>query len=82
MALRIIFMGTPDFSVPTLNALIEAGVKIYSTGGTAEYLRGLGAEVNEVADLTAYPSILEGRVKTLHPKGHEQPHEDSLRNGP
>lgn len=49
-------------------ALMAQEVKIYSTGGTAEYLRGLGAEVHEVADLTAYPSILEGRVKTLHPK--------------
>lgn len=44
------------------------GVKIISTGGTARFVRDLGIEVHEVADLTAYPSILGGRVKTLHPK--------------
>ena len=51
-----------------VKVLIEQKVQIYSTGGTAEYLRNLGAEVHEVADLTDYPSILGGRVKTLHPK--------------
>lgn len=44
------------------------GVKIISTGGTAKFLAGLGIQVLEVADLTDYPSILGGRVKTLHPK--------------
>ena len=44
------------------------GVTIYSTGGTAGYIQDLGGQVNEVADLTAYPSIFGGRVKTLHPK--------------
>ncbi len=44
------------------------GVKIISTGGTSDFLKGLGIEVMDVADLTAYPSILGGRVKTLHPK--------------
>jgi phosphoribosylaminoimidazolecarboxamide formyltransferase / IMP cyclohydrolase len=44
------------------------GVKIISTGGTSDFLKGLGIEVTDVADLTAYPSILGGRVKTLHPK--------------
>lgn len=48
-----------------LNSL---GVKIISTGGTASYLSDLGIPVQEVADLTDYPSILGGRVKTLHPK--------------
>lgn len=51
-----------------VEALKKHGVAIYSTGGTATYLAELGAQVNEVADLTAYPSILGGRVKTLHPK--------------
>ena len=50
--------------------LIDRDVRIYSTGGTADYLRQLGADVKEVADLTGYPSILGGRVKTLHPKVH------------
>ncbi|MEM6272321.1 MAG: bifunctional phosphoribosylaminoimidazolecarboxamide formyltransferase/IMP cyclohydrolase [Bacteroidota bacterium] len=44
------------------------GVRILSTGGTAKFIRDLGIAVDEVADLTAYPSILGGRVKTLHPK--------------
>ncbi|MCU0446724.1 MAG: bifunctional phosphoribosylaminoimidazolecarboxamide formyltransferase/IMP cyclohydrolase [Microscillaceae bacterium] len=43
-------------------------VKIYSTGGTQTFLEGLGADVISVESLTGYPSILGGRVKTLHPK--------------
>jgi phosphoribosylaminoimidazolecarboxamide formyltransferase/IMP cyclohydrolase len=43
-------------------------VKAISTGGTADYLKDLGVDVTEVATLTEYPSILGGRVKTLHPK--------------
>ena len=50
--------------------LLRLDVTIYSTGGSAKYIRSLGAEVHEVADLTGYPSILGGRVKTLHPKVH------------
>lgn len=48
--------------------LIENNVELYSTGGTQTFLEGLGAKVNAVEDLTSYPSILGGRVKTLHPK--------------
>lgn len=48
--------------------LKQFNVEIYSTGGTQEFLEGLGAKVNAVEDLTSYPSILGGRVKTLHPK--------------
>ncbi|MEZ4772875.1 MAG: bifunctional phosphoribosylaminoimidazolecarboxamide formyltransferase/IMP cyclohydrolase [Bacteroidia bacterium] len=55
---------------PLIRELITREVVLYSTGGTAEYLRTLGADVVEVADLTGYPSILGGRVKTLHPKVH------------
>ena len=43
-------------------------VRIYSTGGTQEFIEGLGVPVTAVEDLTSYPSILGGRVKTLHPK--------------
>lgn len=53
-----------------VHELTRQGVKIYSTGGSASYIRQIGAEVHEVADLTGYPSILGGRVKTLHPKVH------------
>jgi phosphoribosylaminoimidazolecarboxamide formyltransferase/IMP cyclohydrolase len=48
--------------------LIQEGVTLYSTGGTQEFLESLGAKVIAVEDLTSYPSILGGRVKTLHPK--------------
>ncbi|MCB8964382.1 MAG: bifunctional phosphoribosylaminoimidazolecarboxamide formyltransferase/IMP cyclohydrolase [Bacteroidales bacterium] len=43
-------------------------VKIYSTGGTLDFISGCGVEAIPVEDLTGYPSILGGRVKTLHPK--------------
>ena len=48
--------------------LNELGVTIYSTGGTQSFIEGLGVEVVPVEELTSYPSILGGRVKTLHPK--------------
>lgn len=47
--------------------LAAAGVTIYSTGGTLEFIKGLGIEARSVESLTGYPSILGGRVKTLHP---------------
>lgn len=53
---------------PIIEQLKEQGVAIYSTGGTRKHIEGLGAEVIPVEDLTSYPSILGGRVKTLHPK--------------
>lgn len=53
---------------PIIHALNRLGVKIYSTGGTETFVRGLGVDVIAVEDLTSYPSILGGRVKTLHPK--------------
>ena len=53
-----------------INLLSTQGVEIYSTGGTANYIRGLGVPVVEVASKTGYPSILGGRVKTLHPLIH------------
>lgn len=53
---------------PIVNRLNELGVDIYSTGGTEKFIKDLGIEVIPVEDLTSYPSILGGRVKTLHPK--------------
>ena len=44
------------------------GIKIYSTGGTFDHIKKLGIEVTSVESITSYPSILGGRVKTLHPK--------------
>ena len=53
---------------PIINMLNKEGVTIYSTGGTQTFIEELGAKVVRVEDLTSYPSILGGRVKTLHPK--------------
>lgn len=51
-----------------VKALDAQGVTIYSTGGTQKFIQGLGIEPVAVESLTGYPSILGGRVKTLHPK--------------
>jgi len=48
--------------------LDDLNIKIYSTGGTQKYIESMGVEVHTVENLTSYPSILGGRVKTLHPK--------------
>lgn len=53
---------------PIIHELNRLGVNIYSTGGTETFIRDLGVNVIPVEDLTSYPSILGGRVKTLHPK--------------
>ncbi|WP_449021889.1 IMP cyclohydrolase [Prevotella jejuni] len=51
-----------------LKKLHEEGVKFLSTGGTQEFIETLGYECQKVEEVTSYPSILGGRVKTLHPK--------------
>ena len=53
---------------PIVRKLDELGVTLYSTGGTEKFIRGLDVEVIPVEEVTSYPSILGGRVKTLHPK--------------
>src|ERR1700743_1263243 len=53
---------------PIIHELNRLGVNIYTTGGTETFIRSLGVDVIAVEDLTSYPSILGGRVKTLHPK--------------
>lgn len=53
---------------PIIHQLNKLGVNIYSTGGTEKFIKDLGVDVIPVEDLTSYPSILGGRVKTLHPK--------------
>ncbi|MCB1802617.1 MAG: bifunctional phosphoribosylaminoimidazolecarboxamide formyltransferase/IMP cyclohydrolase, partial [Gammaproteobacteria bacterium] len=50
--------------------LAEAGVEILSTGGTARLLRDSGITVMEVSDYTGFPEMMDGRLKTLHPKIH------------
>lgn len=51
-------------------ALRSFGVEILSTGGTAKTLRGAGLEVRDVSDVTEFPEMMDGRVKTLHPRIH------------
>ncbi|AIL33072.1 phosphoribosylaminoimidazolecarboxamide formyltransferase [Basilea psittacipulmonis DSM 24701] len=51
-------------------SLAQRGVRILSTGGTAKLLMQAGLDVTEVADYTGFPEMLDGRVKTLHPKIH------------
>jgi phosphoribosylaminoimidazolecarboxamide formyltransferase/IMP cyclohydrolase len=53
---------------PVIKKLNELGVRIFSTGGTKSFIEDCGVSVSAVEDLTGYPSILGGRVKTLHPK--------------
>lgn len=53
---------------PIVEKFQELGITIYSTGGTEKFIRDLGIPVIPVEDVTSYPSILGGRVKTLHPK--------------
>ena len=53
---------------PIIEKLNKLGVRIYSTGGTKDFIEKLGTDVTAVEDITDYPSILGGRVKTLHPK--------------
>ena len=58
--------GLVDFA----SALVRHGVDLISTGGTRAALRAAGLEVTDVGDLTGFPEMMDGRVKTLHPKVH------------
>ncbi|MBP7531628.1 MAG: bifunctional phosphoribosylaminoimidazolecarboxamide formyltransferase/IMP cyclohydrolase, partial [Ottowia sp.] len=51
-------------------ALVALGFNLLSTGGTAKLLQDAGLPVTEVAEVTQFPEMLDGRVKTLHPKVH------------
>jgi phosphoribosylaminoimidazolecarboxamide formyltransferase/IMP cyclohydrolase len=56
--------------VPFAQILAKAGIEIISTGGTAKTLREAGLAVKDVSEYTGFPEMLDGRVKTLHPKVH------------
>lgn len=58
--------GVVEFS----RGLAELGYEIISTGGTYQTIKEAGILVRQVADITGFPEILDGRVKTLHPKIH------------
>ena len=57
-----------DGLLPVVKGLAENGTEIFSTGGTFNFITDAGFDCKKVEDLTGYPSILGGRVKTLHPK--------------
>ncbi|WP_159021709.1 bifunctional phosphoribosylaminoimidazolecarboxamide formyltransferase/IMP cyclohydrolase [Formosa sp. L2A11] len=64
----LISVFSKDGLEPIIKKLNELGVTMYSTGGTQAFINNLGIDVVPVEDVTSYPSILGGRVKTLHPK--------------
>lgn len=53
---------------PVLQSLNKLNVQLYSTGGTQKFIEDLGYSCTSIESVTGYPSILDGRVKTLHPK--------------
>src|SRR5262245_28898218 len=56
--------------IPFARVLAESGVQLISTGGTARALREAGLQVTDIRDVTGFPEMMDGRVKTLHPKIH------------
>jgi phosphoribosylaminoimidazolecarboxamide formyltransferase / IMP cyclohydrolase len=64
----LISVFSKDGLEPIVRKLHEQNVVFYSTGGTEDFIKNLGIPVIPVEDVTSYPSILGGRVKTLHPK--------------
>lgn len=63
----LISVFSKDGLEPIIKRLHELGVQLYSTGGTQSFIENLGIPVTAVETITGYPSILDGRVKTLHP---------------
>ena len=66
----LISVSDKEGLVPFAQTLAVAGVEILSTGGTARAMREAGMEVMDVSDYTGFPEMMDGRVKTLHPKVH------------
>lgn len=66
----LISVSNKDGILDFAKGLSELGIEILSTGGTAKLLRDGGLKVKDVSEFTGFPEMLEGRVKTLHPKVH------------
>ncbi|MCB1932159.1 MAG: bifunctional phosphoribosylaminoimidazolecarboxamide formyltransferase/IMP cyclohydrolase [Candidatus Accumulibacter sp.] len=66
----LISLSNKDKALEFAQGLIAQGVSLLSTGGTARMLRDAGLQVTEVGDYTGFPEMLDGRVKTLHPRVH------------
>ena len=70
IARALISVSDKEGLVPFAEILTKAGVEMLSTGGTARAMREAGLEVTDVSDYTGFPEMMDGRVKTLHPKVH------------
>ena len=72
VAIRRALLSVSDKSglIELATALAQRGVRLLSTGGSAKAIRDAGLPVRDVSDLTGFPEIMDGRVKTLHPKVH------------
>lgn len=66
----LISVSNKEGVIEFARGLVDLGVEIISTGGTAKTIREAGIPVTYISDLTGFPEILDGRVKTLHPKVH------------
>jgi len=66
----LISVSNKEGLIPFAKALHQKGIELLSTGGTSQALRQAGIPVIDVADVTGFPEIMDGRVKTLHPKIH------------
>lgn len=68
MGRAIISLTNKGGMMPFGQGLVDRGFSIYSTGGTAEKLRERGMRVTDISELTGFPEMMDGRLKTLHPK--------------
>lgn len=66
----LISVSNKEGIVPFVQALVDLGIEVVSTGGTKKALQEAGIPVIGISDVTGFPEILDGRVKTLHPKIH------------
>jgi len=66
----LISLSDKDGLALLVDGLVRHGIEIVSTGGTAAKVRDAGAAVRDISDLTGFPEMMDGRVKTLHPKVH------------
>ena len=66
----LLSVSNKDGLVNFARSLIDNGYELLSTGGTAKALRDAQLSVTDVSDYTGFPEIMDGRVKTLHPKVH------------
>ena len=66
----LLSVSDKDGIVELASRLVKGGVELVSTGGTARALRDAGLDVKDVSDVTGFPEMMDGRVKTLHPRVH------------